>query len=147
MNLEDVNRILVEGLRTFIEDPLKREIKWIWYGFPREKIRYPMIAIFCVGSTTSVRGIGEKPIIQEYIMEISVVSDSKAEATINTARYSAFKLVSYLLDRVRNTLETTFSWFTHKVFDDIQVTRTNLNPYDPVADEYSGTLIVEVLTS
>lgn len=144
MDIETTNRVLVDGLRELIPDPLNRGEQWIWYGFPQKRVRYPGMAVFLNSSAAFVREIGSWEHRHTLYYEVQIVTDSNASFTIGSTFYKGYKVVTYLMDRVIEAIETRLDWFRQRGINDIKLSRVGLVNYDPELDLYSGSVFLDV---
>jgi len=145
MKKEEVTELLKKYLRQNVSDPLDRGVTWIMYGYPRKRINYPTIALFQTGGRSEAVGVGHQQRRLMLLYEIEILTNKEAEATINGKRYSGYKLVSLIADRVVSALTSKFpDMKAESELEDLIILRTETLPYDPVLDEYREIVFIEV---
>jgi len=60
MRIEQINRILVDFLRTNVQHPDGVTTKWIYIDYPRPDATFPRISVAQTGLSVSPAGIGER---------------------------------------------------------------------------------------
>jgi len=144
VKLEQINRMLVKLLRDNLTDPLKRNVHWIFYGFPREKMRFPCIGVFQDSGARVPTGIGSSIPGQALVYRVELITNTEASATIDSDRYSGYKLLAYLVDKILGIIETKRYSLRKEVIEEILVIRVESAEYEPVPDIFRQTVWLEV---
>jgi hypothetical protein len=143
--LEQLNTLFKTVLRDNVPDPLNRGVTWIFYGYPRDKIRYPSISVFQSTSSGGLFAIGDTRNTQEVLYLIEVVTNKEAAFTEGTERYSAYKLLVYLTDKIAKAIMNNRDYARTQGLEDWNVSRMETLGYDPERDEYKQRIWVSCI--
>jgi len=152
MNIEDLNRTLVQLLRNEIPHPGGLTVEWIYVDYPRLDATFPRISLTLKTSVLDPHAVGtelykgEKKALLEtttYDIDIWVKRKNKTKGITPTRRGTALR--DYLGDQVvdvllrkRKALKDTFSIY------DVEIKGEATYPYDEETEMFRKTITIDV---
>lgn len=152
MKIEELNRALVDFLRTYVlyPDGTKNK-KWIYVDYPRPDATFPRISISQVGHSTSPAGIGElgkndeKGEWQDTSFDIDIWVKKGNNYDINGSIKAGTSLRDYLGDKVIQALmDGKQNLLTNQEIHDLKITGTMTVPYMDTNELFRRTITIRI---
>ena len=151
MDIETLNRTLVDFLRTYVIHPsASKKSKWIYVDYPRPDATFPRISVSQIGHTTSSAGIGERGPSdlgewQETSFDIDIWVKKGNSFDIDGSVKTGTALRDYLGDQVIQQLMNGKQWLlTNKFIKDLRITGTMTVPYMDSNELFRRTITIRL---